>query len=555
MSALHKCTQKKPNRLHWKQLFAAGYKRICQHFEQHNQRFPAGKDQPYSYAYPHRIKDSEIKTAVNAFRDWCKQTAAQLESGERYLTNSVRTNNRKLRETAGGDGSKSVTPNHLAKLAYCGFLCGEEETDIQPHEQQVYRHRDRGGKGFGWRPHKRFRGRKNDYELLLNPALLPTDLLTPQALFVAKTESFAARVRALTSDTPSPPLLNQKLLPSQASHTAERNKEMSQKVSAQEADVCQEERKLEEGSPPKAGNISSENQAFSLPAAFQLTQSNQKTTYYAQLLVSLYQNKLATAMGRDYKSQYLRAFHSALKLLKSVPDDQLEAFNDRLVQVIDHQEKRLLLYPEAFVVGPVRFFEPKEKYGILHYEKNWLQVYERRSVEFEEMAQARGRKSQEQLDGEAEIAQQDKKWYFLGWRFKNALMRMHPKDMRLRKANLANWERDIRLLVRKDGIPAKELIAVMDWLLKSALPNAQWWRSQYNLDGIKSTSSLRKHYAKLRIAYDQDQAAAPVANPIPENPKAPAQIPQDKSAARQIPSKHRGPKQIPKAGIFKKDRR
>lgn len=334
------------------------------------------------------------------------------------------------------------------------------------------------------------------------------------------------------------------------------------KVSAS-ADVCLDEGSLAEGSPHKAGNPSPEKQPFSaqiaapaaenpktshshtlshsssllpLPTAFHLAHQNQKPTYYAKILINLYNTKLATAMQRDYTSQHEKGFQSALELLSRVPEAELDAFHDRMIQVIDQQEKRLKLYPLRYVVGPARFFHPAEKYGILHYEKNWLQVYERREIEFDEMAQARGRKAQAQLQDEATIAQQDKKWYFLAWRFKNALMQLHKHDMRLRKANLANWERDIRLMIRKDGIPAKELIDLMDWLLKGKQPNAQWWRSEYGIEGIKSTSSLRKHYAKLRMAFDQDLAGT-------------------EQTGKSIPRKQPGPKQIPRSGSIKEFRR
>ncbi len=548
----------------WQQLYKLGYKKICHHFSLHNQGFPLDQ---YSRAYPHRLKDSEMKTALNAFRQWCKQAASQLNSGQGFITNILRTNNRKLRENQDGSyASKSSTPGHLAKLSYCQFFLGKEETDETPHDQLVYLHRDRGGKGFGWKPYKRFRGRKNDYELILNPQLLPVELIA-HITFIPQKGDFGAKILNLKSSSPSPPL-HQKLVPSYSSHSVNRNKDISPKASAKadhlqeegnifskesaSADNPSEERNPEEGSPSKVGQHSGERQKIAgrifdltekridLQAAFQLVQGGERLLYYAQILVNMYRSKLAPAMGRIYvERQYEGGLENILQMLGGIPEESLDSFHDRLVQTIDHQEKRLKRYPEAYIAGPARFFQATYAYNILHYEKNWLSVYEKRAVEFEEMALAKGRKAQIQLQEEAEIAQQDKKWYFLAWRFKSALMGIHRRDMRLRKANLANWERDIRLMVRKDGILASELIAVMHWLLESPLPQAKFWRKEA---GIKSTSGLRKHYQAIHQAFEQEKEIKDE-NPIPPS--------MQKNQPKQIPPRRSVPKQIPSVGKHK----
>ncbi len=559
-------------------LFKLSYKRFCKHYNQHNAQFPIG---PFPRSHPYTLKDGDMKTGLSALKQWTKQVTTDMASGKKCITNVLRTNNLKLRQSSDGRyRAKSGTAGHLAKLTYAGLFLGEQETADRPHEQKVYRHRDLGGKGFGWRPYKRFRGTIHDYELLLNPNLLPLELIPPDITFLAVTTDFSTLNKNFRNE--SDEIISaiqhqnidnisisksQILAHSLVTDINTKNKYISEKEEHHVQTASEEKKDLEEGSPPKAGNggeggraakllIEEMNMAgkgntgadLGLQEAFIHHSEGDKKAYYAHSLMEYYTKRLAQAMGNKYvNSQMEKGYQNALKLLNSTSEENLDAFFERMSHTILHIEKGMKSNPLAYVVGPARFFDPEEKYGILHYEKNWLQTYEHRGKEFKDIEEIRTRKQQAQMMSEAELADKDKRFYYLAFRFRQNLIEIHKDDPRLHKANLINWERDLRMMVSKESIPIAELLSVMEWLLKSPKLNAGWWRNKYHINGIKSPGSLRRNYAQIKKGYLSDEEYdSKTAQAIPSKIQQPKQIPLKQAGPKQIPRKAIPPKRIPR---------
>lgn len=471
---------------HWQSLFRVVSRRAYELMEAHNLQYPTEAEcrryekvvpgirerSVFSIAYPRRIKESEEKTILNVLKQWCKQVAKQIQSGEKVITNLVYTNRRSSRNfKRSARGSNA----HFAKGVYCGCLVGEVD-EITAEYKCQFTYAD--GRGVGVRPWKRFHGTRKDFELCIHPDLIPVNALPedvePEVIDPYEDEPekrFHAKAWELAFQDPSK---GQKMPP-----FPEGIETLNKEISRPEV--------------PADGN-SKEVASFS-----KLYLNGQVLEAYATLLMGSYEQKLAKAMGRNFShAELARGQQAARNMLKACSQNALEGFVDRCLRTIAHMEQWIQHDPARnFVMPPSKWFDLDSASNIAGAYRKFLQPWELTARQWvhespPEKAPDHSRNSPDE-------------YQVLALMLKKHLTHLHPNDQRIQASNPAKWALDIQRLQKDSKLSLSEIRKTILWLFKNPSQRAQFWRKESGGFGIRSASGLRRNFQQIytQMTYEQ----------------------------------------------------
>ncbi|MEO0582989.1 MAG: hypothetical protein AAF135_12265 [Bacteroidota bacterium] len=229
---------------------------------------------------------------------------------------------------------------------------------------------------------------------------------------------------------------------------------------------------------------------------------------YAASLITQYLKKLAPIMldyegspGREYVDPCVRkGFEMALQLIESYEDQ--EATYNRLTACIDRIQARIQHDPKTFYTAPPnKWFDKDYPFNILYHGEIYLKPWEKGKADFSELQSLNQRLKEDQEQSQSYWASVSP-YHGLAWSMKHHMMRYHPKDHRLRLADLSQWARGLQLLQKQAKVSYEHLVEVTKWLLTSGSKEAIYWRKQRGWNwGIRSVAGFRKHWQALDKAY------------------------------------------------------
>lgn len=470
------------NNLTWQKLFRSLSRKAYQLMETHNLQYPTVAEQKrykkkfpelsklpsYSIAYPKRIKESEEKTILNVIKQWAKQTASNIQTGEIIISNLVFTNRKSARNFK---RSARGSNQHFAKGVFCGCLIGETDTSTNEFKCQFTYPE---GKGVGVRAWKQFHGTQQDFELCIHPDLIPTHLFPEGITFEAfdpyalePERKYVATAIALSSKEQKMPLFPDWI--------ETLNKEISQ-----------EDELSDEGNSKKVASFS------------KLYLDGHVLEAYARLLMDSYEQKLAKAMNRSFSPAELkRGKASALTLLRACDTTVIDDFVDKCLRTIAHIEQWILHDPSKnFVMPPSKWFDLNYSHNIAGAYRKFLLPWEQQAIAWKQKGRApiiRPTPSQEACGQMAQLL----------WKH---LSHLHPNDQRVQKANLGKWTYQLQLLQKESRLGKDALQSLILWLVKSPSKRAKFWREESGGFGIRSASGLRRNFLHLHRQMIQDQA-------------------------------------------------
>ncbi|MEL6256679.1 MAG: hypothetical protein AAFR87_32060 [Bacteroidota bacterium] len=468
--------------LTWQRLFRSLSRKAYERIEAHNLQYPTAEEQKrfkkkypelsklpsYSIAYPKRIKESEEKTILNVLKQWTKQTANKIQTGETIISNIVSTNRKSARNFK---RSARGSNQHFAKGVFCGCLIGEADTITNEYKCQFTFSE---GKGVGVKAWKQFHGTQQDFELCIHHDLIPTHLF-PEGINFEAFDPYALEPEKKYVATAITLASKEQKMPLFPDWIETLNKEISQE-----------------------GDLSDEGNSKKVASFAKLYLDGQVLEAYARLLMDSYKQKLAKAMNRSFSPAELkRGKKSALSLLKACNTIALDGFVDKCLRTITHMEQWILHDPSKnFVMPPSKWFD-------MGYSHNIAGAYRKFLLPWDQQAHAWKQKelipaSRPTLPQEAfgQLAQ-------LFWKH---LSPLHPKDQRVRKANLSKWAYELQLLHKESRLGKDTLQSLILWLVKSPSKRAKFWRKESGGFGIRSASGFRRNFTHLHAQMMQDQA-------------------------------------------------
>jgi hypothetical protein len=521
---------KKAKKLHWQLLFDAMYPRLMQLYDNHNEKFTGSK---YTKATPNRVKRNEKKTGVNILRLMCRKMAKDVANGHRVVTNMVPVNRA---SALGWDGAVSTAPGHFAKLAYAGALVAREADD---DDAQVYQRWNRT-------PLKRWHGSCRDFDFLMNPDLLPVELLEAYGVDVLALEGFDEAseaegsapiidmkepemtvwmsedvARLLAQDSDNETANRQSLADISAIKETIEIRELENAVSLRDESLAeangntqkQEQHPEQAGEEAAAGGggrrrsifeemrerrrrrMAGNGQDARQDSIHALALQGDSIRSDAKMLMDAYEKRLMRAMNKQFSQRVMdKGLLQAEKLVASVPDHRRTYMVSRWLQVISHMEEWILDDPvKNFVYVPYMWFDHTTNASIAGAEKRWLAKYEHRSQEFKDL-QAMAR-YQDEEQAEHDIKMRDKSdYHHIAWQIKQQLVKTHPKDKAVAKASVRKWADQVRLIHKRDGYKLELICEVASWWLSDGGSKAMFWRFEAGTSGIRSTRGLRKNF-------------------------------------------------------------
>ncbi|MDX2284644.1 MAG: hypothetical protein NW241_10800 [Bacteroidia bacterium] len=487
----------------WEILYRAMLPELSRRIEEHNglQQAARGND-------PRLLKRSQINTAHNLAKAWCRQAADDVRAG-RPVSNAFETNNP---ESVGRQGCATTAISHRKKLCWAGLLLGE-----------------RGETPAASMPAQRWRGTRANYVLLLDPALIPRQVLpagipvlamasaeeafgslsgAPEGadkvqkldLSIGKRESGAIKQLAGAASVPAPAAA--------CSSVAGLGREDGAGTGKQEDLAGADDGKRREA-PPAPGAAKDRGRGAGAADAF------------AASLVAMYVALLSR--GRAWCAGELERGHAAalrllaawmMKLERPAELDvriwekmALMAARDHAVSVIDHMAEAMRRNPRLYVLPPSIWLDPASPNGIAGAEARYLARYRSRAGEFEDAAQLRQAADAGRARQDAQAAEAEGGAGRLAWQLKQGLMAIHPDDMRLRGADLAKWAWHLRQLHTRDRYAPEVISKAVAWLTQADGRQAEFWRTQAGGFGIRSAAGLRRAMPQIFDQMNQKPAS------------------------------------------------
>lgn len=488
------------------------YSVLCAKIDQHNAQYSTSALAPsgikYSRNYPARVKDPEKTTMIRIIGAAARHFAAQINAGKQVVSNAIPTNRQKAR---GNNGAKRQAPRHIAKGAACGVFLGRQVTKEDGADYKFVVLDD--GKILGAYPYKANHGHTRDFEILLDPDLMPTEILCQFGVSTAIQANF---------DTCETDIYMQRKTPNSLGQKETLKKEISEAALAPGvAKTLTEARTLEAGNQEKASqekpdflekSFQKTEKGPAAESSFSLFLNGNPLLAFAKMLIDSYLKKLAAAMGRQYGALEIeKAIRQAARLLAPLPPGQMSQEVDRYFLTIDHMHQWVTYWKERGIrktlPNPSDWFNPDYQYNIEGAFKTYVVPWEERREEWEKARAASDRaasagKNQEEID--KKLAESSA-ILNLAYRFKKAFLYLHPTDFRLKNADLTKWEKSLKTLMKKDKRSFSEVEKVALWMFQSGSDRAVFWLREYGQGfGLRSVSGFRKHYQTLREQMIQD---------------------------------------------------
>jgi hypothetical protein len=477
-------------------------------------------DQPRNY--PGRVKGTEWISAQILCDLWSQQTAIAVAGGAQVVTNVVWVNNQALSRY---QRSASTGIAHLAKLAFAKIILAEEDNCTKCWKSKLDGS-DPEARGFGWRPLKRWHGTKHNYELLLNPELLPIRQLHecgvhlhPVWAFEEVTEEQKQAHDALNDGIADALFSADKARKS--GHKEEQQEAINKEIKTEaaplrgmlsvfgnESDAKQEPTPEPEAQHPEtkgagaAAGIGVDAGELTARLIHRLVDSHNVLEECASRMLRAYEQKLIPAMqlrNRNYEApdelNWKIAHKKAVALLAMVDADALTMLFGRLMLTIERMAATISRRQSAtyFVPAPATWFDLDARVNILGAEKRYLKAYEAGAEELKAKREAAKPAS---WDGEKEmvLAKTDN-ILWLAYHFKLRFMEINPKDKSLPYADIRRWAMSLRQIMGA-GVGVERITEVAKWLFTSRDEDAVYWR-----ETIRSTSGLRKCWDAIHAAY------------------------------------------------------
>lgn len=498
-------------------------KSVYQKIDEYNKQFEG-----HSKAYPARIKQQEVNCLFHILRAWAAQAADDLNRMD-MVNNTVSINNRTAQ---GPNRDLSNVGRYLGKLAAAGFIGGIRAGEKSPLRYQCQFSTDKG-KGFGWMPVKDFHGTNRDYEILLNPEIMPFGAI-PLGVSVILFDKFPDKVSPKNLIVPSPKIENFHLIQELSTF---RNKGISYKALASQATPTEQKEEKErqplkarkyrvdgptdlEPSTEKTGFIEKKGKDLQITASeikklpadllLALVGSGHEVKTWAMTLVSSYLSKLAPIMpgwqgiGRVYSPSVIeKGYLKALQMLSEAKNPYQMYL--RMIQVIDRMQDAMKHNPQLWVNAPHKYFDKDYKYNIWSSEKVYLIPWEKTGKELKALCTNAEKIQLEKINREKALTFVSK-YHGLAFSLKNYMIQFHRNDNRLKKADLTQWAVHLRLMCERDNVGYDEAVRVAKWMLLDKSQGAKFWRLEAKGHGIKSARQFRINYQKIRNAYSRYHA-------------------------------------------------
>ena len=536
-------------------LYTAAKLKLDKRIIEHNQKYPTPA---FRKNHPRRLQLGEVNVLYNILRCWAAQQAPNVNNCD-CVTNIVWINNADIQS---GHRDKTNVGRYLGKLAFASLIGGRRATKKDAVRYQDQFGED-PGKGFGWVPVKRFRGTKCDYGILIDPQLIPYDAI-PGKVLVNLFLSFPASNEGSKSENFTLPKgnmgsyiyedMNEVVFEASNMHTEDGEREVFQKASlpgtrsredeerqapktmqvqGDMSKLSEEEkakiavRNFMNGSPPPPvdlepdeGHERTSSPSFIDPPEIEPSElrkgteltkrysEKRKAVIYGASLITQYLKKLAPLMinqsgnpGREYVDGCIvKGYHKAVELIESYEDH--EATYRRLCACIDRIQGRIQYNPHNFFVPPPNmWFDKDHSFNIIFHGEIYLKPWEKGRQDFGEWKQLTQRVEQSHQKSVGYWADQGP-YHALAWSMKHHMCKHHPKDNRLKMADLNKWATGLRLLQKRERITYDRLVEVAKWLLTSAHKEAIYWRKKRGWNfGIRSVSGFANHWKDIEAAY------------------------------------------------------